>query len=63
MTLNIRTWAESALALDAHIPDGAGPFAAAILVHGGGWVAGDKQEYINYIFKPLSDLGFCLVQH
>jgi acetyl esterase len=46
------------LALDAHIPDGAGPFAAAILVHGGGWVAGDKQEYINYIFKPLSAAGF-----
>jgi acetyl esterase len=46
------------LALDAHIPDGPGPFATAILVHGGGWVAGDKQEYINYIFKPLSDAGF-----
>lgn len=46
------------LAFDAHIPDGAGPFATAILVHGGGWVAGDKQEYINYLFKPLSDAGF-----
>ena len=46
------------LALDAHIPDGAGPFPAAILVHGGGWVAGDKQQYITYIFQPLSDAGF-----
>ena len=46
------------LTLDAHIPDGAGPFAAAILVHGGGWVAGDKQQYITYIFQPLSDAGF-----
>src|SRR5437660_3993836 len=46
------------LKLDAHVPDGAGPFAAAILVHGGGWVAGDKQQYINYLFQPLSDAGF-----
>jgi acetyl esterase len=45
------------LTLDAHIPDGQGPFAAAILVHGGGWVAGDKQQYITYIFQPLSDAG------
>src|SRR6201997_2891003 len=45
------------LTLDAHIPDGKGPFAAAILVHGGGWVAGDKQQYITYIFQPLSDAG------
>jgi len=46
------------LTLDAHVPDGAGPFPAAILVHGGGWVAGDKQQYITYIFQPLSDAGF-----
>lgn len=46
------------LTLDAHVPDGDGPFAAAILVHGGGWVAGDKQQYITYIFQPLSDAGF-----
>jgi acetyl esterase len=46
------------LTLDAHVPDGSGPFPAAILVHGGGWVAGDKQQYITYIFQPLSDAGF-----
>jgi acetyl esterase/lipase len=46
------------LTLDAHIPDGRGPFPTAILVHGGGWVAGDKQQYITYIFQPLSDAGF-----
>jgi len=46
------------LTFDAHIPDGTGPFPAAILVHGGGWVAGDKQQYINYLFKPLADAGF-----
>jgi acetyl esterase len=46
------------LTLDVHVPDGAGPFPAAILVHGGGWVAGDKQQYITYIFQPLTDAGF-----
>lgn len=46
------------LTLDAHVPDGPGPFPTAILVHGGGWVAGDKQQYITYIFQPLSDAGF-----
>lgn len=46
------------LAVDVHIPEGKGPFPAAILVHGGGWVAGDKQQYITYVFQPLSDAGF-----
>jgi acetyl esterase len=46
------------LTLDAHIPDGPGPFPAAVLVHGGGWIAGDKQQYITYIFQPLTDAGF-----
>jgi len=43
------------LKLDAHVPDGPGPFPAAILVHGGGWVAGDKRQYITYLFQPLTD--------
>src|SRR5262249_35587951 len=46
------------LTLDAHIPDGTGPFPTAILVHGGGWIAGDKQQYITYIFQPLSNANF-----
>src|SRR5579864_7829554 len=46
------------LMMDAHVPEGIGPFPAAVLVHGGGWVAGDKQQYITYIFQPLSDAGF-----
>ncbi len=46
------------LKLDASIPDGPGPFPTAILVHGGGWEAGDKQTYITYIFEPLSEAGF-----
>ena len=46
------------LLLDAHIPDGPGPFRGAILVHGGGWIAGDKQQYINYLFAPLAEANF-----
>ena len=53
-----REIAGTRLTLDAHIPDGIGPFPTAILVHGGGWVAGDKQQYITYIFQPLTDANF-----
>ncbi len=45
------------LRLDAHIPDGKGPFAAAILVHGGAWVAGDRTNSVRLLFEPLSQAG------
>ncbi len=47
-----------ALLLDAHVPSGEGAYPAAVLVHGGGFEAGDKQTYITYIFEPLSAAGF-----
>ncbi len=28
-----------------------------IIVHGGGWVGGDKQD-MSFLFEPLSDAGF-----
>ena len=43
--------------LDACIPDGKGPFPAAILVHGGGWSSGDKATEIDPIFAPLTKAG------
>jgi len=47
------------LKLDASIPEGAGPFPAAIVVHGGGWVAGDKAiEWVQPLFAPLEKAGF-----
>jgi alpha-L-fucosidase 2 len=46
--------ADHGLTLDAYVPDGAGPFAAAILVHGGGWEAGDRVTYIAPLFRPLA---------
>src|SRR5271156_2278645 len=47
------------LRFDAHIPNGPGPFAAAILIHGGAWVAGDRANNVNIepLLKPLADAG------
>jgi acetyl esterase len=47
----------TSLRLDASIPEGSGPFPAAIIVHGGGWVRGDKRIDVAPLFKPLSDAG------
>jgi acetyl esterase len=33
------------LALDVYAPDGAGPYPAVLVVHGGGWHNGDKAEF------------------
>ncbi len=46
------------LTLDAYTPPGAGPFPAVIIVHGGGWVAGNKQTYVRPLFEPLTSAGF-----
>jgi alpha-L-fucosidase 2 len=46
------------LLMDAYIPDGAGPFPAAILVHGGAWVTGDKRGTVRPLFDPLAQSGF-----
>lgn len=50
------------LRLDAAVPDGPGPFAAVILVHGGGWTSGDKsggpkRAYIAPLHGPLEKAG------
>jgi acetyl esterase len=46
------------LTLDAFVPEGKGPFAAIIIVHGGGWEAGSKTTYVPPLFEPLSKGGF-----
>jgi alpha-L-fucosidase 2 len=46
------------LTLDAFVAPGEGPFATCILVHGGGFVRGDKQMFIKPLFAPLSAAGF-----
>lgn len=57
---------EERLLLDANVPEGAGPFPVAILVHGGGWHAGDKggsdrpgnDADISPVFEPLTAAKF-----
>ena len=46
------------LLLDAHVPDGAGPFPVAIIVHGDGWMAGDRRHEISELFEPLTRANF-----
>jgi acetyl esterase/lipase len=46
------------LRLDASVPEGNGPFPIAILVHGGGWSRGDKQDEISTLFAPLMGAKF-----
>ena len=51
------------LKLDAYVPEGAGPFPAVILVHGGGWTGGDKsggpkKGYMAPMQEPLQRAGF-----
>ena len=46
------------MALDGQIPRGDGPFPAAIIVHGGGWVRGDRRVDVAPLFQPLEDAGF-----
>lgn len=45
------------LLMDADIPEGHGPFPAAIIVHGGGWEAGDRITYVSPVFAPLAEAG------
>jgi pectinesterase len=42
------------LVLDVHVPDGPGPFPVAIIVHGGGWMSGDKETDIVPVFAPYA---------
>ncbi len=44
----------SHLKLDAYVPVSRKPLPAVIVVHGGGWEAGDKVTYVTPLFEPLS---------
>ena len=45
------------LFLDVSIPEGEGLHPAVILVHGGGWSGGDKQD-MKLLYDSLSEAGF-----
>jgi acetyl esterase len=46
------------LLMDAALPESGGATPAVIIVHGGGWVRGDRRVDVRPLFKPLSDAGF-----
>ena len=46
------------LLLDAHVPVGDGKFPVVLIVHGGGWMAGDKATDIVPVFAPVAT-NFC----
>jgi alpha-L-fucosidase 2 len=49
---------QSHLTLDAFVPGATGtPVPAVIIVHGGGWEAGDKTTYVTPLFEPLALAG------
>ena len=45
------------LYMDAGIPEDAGSFPAAIIVHGGGWVRGNRRTDVAPLFNPLLEAG------
>jgi alpha-L-fucosidase 2 len=46
------------LLLDLHVPEGAGPFPAAILVHGGGFDEGSRSTNVRPLFDVLAGAGY-----
>ena len=46
------------LLVDLHVPDGRGPFPAAILIHGGGFDEGSRSTNVRPLFEPLANAGY-----
>jgi acetyl esterase len=46
------------LLLDSAVPEGTGPFPAVIIVHGGGWIGGNREYSVRPLFEPLTKAGF-----
>ena len=55
------TAAGEELKLDLFVPEGSGPFPVCILVHGGGFEKGDKQQQPKHLFVPLMEAGYAWV--
>jgi acetyl esterase len=60
-TINDVVYSQAAgtdLLMDAGLPASGEPTPAVIIVHGGGWVQGDRRVDVRPLFQPLSDAGF-----
>ncbi len=44
--------------MDAYVPNAPGPHPGIIIVHGGGWVRGDRRVDVQPLFQPLENAGF-----
>jgi pectinesterase len=42
------------LLLDTHVPAGEGKFPVVLIVHGGGWMSGDREKDIVPVFAPFA---------
>jgi pectinesterase len=42
------------LLLDAYVPEGKGRFPVVLIVHGGGWMSGDREKDIVPVFAPFA---------
>ncbi len=49
---------DKTLLLDAHVPEGAGPFPAVIFVHGGGFDTGSKSTNTRTVLEPVERAGY-----
>ena len=49
--------APAGMTFDAWIPAGAGPHVPVLLLHGGGWEAGDRVTYLTPLFRSLAEAG------
>ena len=61
LDLTYGTAAGEDLKLDLSVPEGPGPFPVCILVHGGGFEKGDKQQQPRHLFEPLAEAGYAWV--
>ncbi len=48
------TAGDEKLLLDAHVPQGDGKFPVVLIVHGGGWMTGDREKDIVPVFAPVA---------
>ena len=46
------------LSMDADLPASSVCTPAVVIVHGGGWVRGDRRTDVRPLFRPLSEAGF-----
>lgn len=49
---------DTSLRMDASVPLGVTKAPGVVIVHGGGWVRGNREIDVAPLFKPLSDAGF-----